>query len=240
VKIRPHLLLTRPAEDSASFAAQLEAAGFQITQAPCLEIVPFSAESLSHRPDAVILTSRHAVASLHAYGIACDTPVFAVGESTTAALRHAGYLHVITGADDALSLLPLIRASLPPSASLLYLRGKDIRHDLAGLVCMEGYPCEQRVVYAAHPVESLSVEARDSLKQGDLDGIVFFSARTIHVFARLATQAGLPESCWQRLRAVTLSAAMAKEAEAVGFVAPIIQPLHRGAGAIKVLKTLFS
>jgi uroporphyrinogen-III synthase len=235
---KPHLLLTRPCAEGKRTAAWLESAGFRVTLAPCLEIQTLPAR-IVEKPNAVLLTSQHAVPALQALELPASLPVFTVGPATARAVRTLGFTRVDEDADHAPALVARVQQSLPAPAGLLYLRGQDIRHDLTAVLTDAGYRVEDVIVYAAQAVMSLTSEAQQALQGGDLDGIVFYSARTVDIFAMLAAAAGF-DARVRHLTALCISEAVAEAAHARGFTRTPIVPLQRGEAAVAALKTLFS
>jgi len=111
------VLVTRPAPDNERSAEVLRALGFQVLLAPMLvfETLPFQCDAGFAR--GVLLTSANAVramidhpAMLHLRAL----PVFAVGETTAIAARAAGFDDVRAAGGDAVSLLAMVTATVPP------------------------------------------------------------------------------------------------------------------------------
>ena len=229
----PHLILTRPLAEAERSATMLREAGFRLTLAPAMTIEPLRCAPLSAPPQGVLLTSQHAAPALRKLRVLRQTPLFAVGEATAEAARTEGYTRVRVASGHAMSLIPVVKAKLPAPASLAYLRGAEVRHDLQTLLTAEGYAVEDRRVYRALPAATLPDEALAALR-GDVQGILFYSARTVEAFAALA-----PEG-WQRHLAITVSEAVAETARQAGCPRVEIVPLHHGVEALDALKTLFS
>jgi uroporphyrinogen-III synthase len=235
----PHLLVTRPEAESRQTANALEALGFRVTQAPCLQIVPILSAPLATSPDAVLLTSQHAVPALHALHVPFATPLFVAGKRTAEKAREAGYIVVHTGEGNALSLRPLLHQTLPASANIAYLHGEDLRHNMASLLQAEGYNMESHCVYRAEPATSLPSQALAALHYGQMDGILFYSVRTLETFATLASTC-LPAAAWQSVSAIAISGTVAHAARTAGFDIIHVVPLQEGPTAFAALKTLFS
>lgn len=139
------LLILRPEPGASETAARARAIGLEPVVASLFAISRVDGPPVeARRYQAVLLTSangaRHAPAGLAAL------PCFAVGESTAAAARAAGFADVRTGPCDGAAAAAMIAAAGVERA--LHLCGRD---HLA--VEAEGVAIERRVVYAAEPVE---------------------------------------------------------------------------------------
>src|SRR5882672_1931328 len=135
------VLVTRPHPDGETTAASLRARGFAVLSAPMLRLEP-----LPFRDDedadygAVIATSANALRGIEpqlAGSTLLKLPMFAVGEHTADAARHAGFTNVIAAKGGAATLRDLVleRAKakkLKKASRLLYLAGADLARDLAG------------------------------------------------------------------------------------------------------------
>jgi uroporphyrinogen-III synthase len=138
------LLILRPEPGASETAERARAIGLEPVVAPLFTIEKVAGPAVeAARYDAVLLTSangaRHAPPGLEAL------PCFAVGESTAAAARAAGFAEVRTGPCDAAAAAAMMAAAGVGSA--LHPCGRD---HLA--VEAAGVAIERRIVYAAEPL----------------------------------------------------------------------------------------
>jgi uroporphyrinogen-III synthase len=133
------VLVTRPHPDDETTAAALRARGFEVLLAPMLRFEPVAFhEDLDARYGAVVVTSANALRGIELKGHRLlELPLFAVGEQTASAARHAGFTHVFPASGDAEGLRDLVLArvkakELKKASTLLYLAGADLARDLAG------------------------------------------------------------------------------------------------------------
>lgn len=202
------LWLTRPQEDSAALAAELATHGIASIIAPVVRIAPCPV-SLDERPDALLLTSRHAAHALPEawHGL----PVFCVGAATAEAVQARGYTAVTHGDGDALHLLPRITETLREGSHLLYLSGADTRHDISRLLAANGIRVSREIAYEAVAETALTPELRLALASGEVDGAVFFSPRSAQLACGLLKEEEFTESP-ARMDAYCLSLAVAEQA----------------------------
>lgn len=204
--------LTRPQEDSAALAAILAAENIASIVAPLMDIAPRAVTLPATAPNALLLTSRHAV---HALPPAWQhLPVFCVGDATAEAVRAAGYNHAIAGPGDLLSLLPMMTAQLPQGAQVLYLSGEDVAHDASALLAAHNIHVTRVVAYEATATTQLTSEMRLALEQGRVQQVVFFSARSAALACQLLKQEEFTEAA-ASIEAVCLSLAVAEAAAAL-------------------------
>ncbi len=207
------LIVTRPDPDAAPLIAALEAAGIATLHQPVFAI-RFRKAQL---PDlsgcqALVVTSRNGVRALAASGGGSDLhslPLFAVGDSSAALAREAGFADVRSADGDVHDLAALIRKSLNPAAGwLLHAAGSRVARDLGGLLGEDGYAVRREILYRAEAVRRLNDGCRTALGEGKADGAVFYSPRSAITFASLVEEAGLSAAC-ASMTAFCLSAAVA-------------------------------
>lgn len=187
------ILLTRPRDDAAALAQKLTAAGHDVLSEPMLEIrfVPGAAVDLDGA-QAVLFTSANGVRAFAAAETRRDLPAFAVGEATAAAARRAGFARVESAAGRVADLTQLVRDHLVPGAgALVHAAGRDVAGDLAGELGQAGFEVRRAMLYTAEAARTFSPEIARALKAGEIDAVLFYSARSAQTFRRLIDEAGL-------------------------------------------------
>ncbi|MCK0097503.1 uroporphyrinogen-III synthase [Yoonia sp. F2084L] len=142
----PTLILTRPAAQSESFAADIAArweGPLHIIQSPLIEIVPVQASC--DAPDAVIFTSANGVGAAKQLGLSDGLTAWCVGAKTADAALAAGFAPII-GPGNADGLLSDIIAA-KPAGTLAHIRGKHARGDVRARLIQAGVNCKDVVVY---------------------------------------------------------------------------------------------
>lgn len=194
---QPPILLTRPAPQSARFAAALGR--------PCLIsplIAPRFLSPVLPRAEALILTSEtgaEAAARLVPPGLA-----FCVGDRTAEVARGLGF-EVRSARGDAEALIALILSH--PPLTLLHARGREARGEVAARLTAAGRPTAEAVVYAQEP-RPLSPEAEVLLARAPFVLVPLFSPRSATLLAAEVRRLSAPA----RLRVVAMSAAVAEAA----------------------------
>ncbi|GAB6052257.1 hypothetical protein JCM17960_10770 [Magnetospira thiophila] len=210
------LLITRPEEDAAPLAAELQARGHEVQVEPLLTIVPLGGPPLDlQRVQALLMTSANGVRAFARTDERRHLPVLAVGDATARAAREAGFENVRSAGGDVTTLAALVRSALKPAdGALLHVAGSHVAGDLSALLAAGGFAYRRVVLYSTRRAQSLSEAARNALREGHLDGVVFFSPRTAATFASLASTAGVDEAL-TAMTAFCLSAAVAEQARAL-------------------------
>jgi uroporphyrinogen-III synthase len=207
----PAVLLTRSAEDAAPLAARLAAEGWRPLVWPTLELRATGAQADPAGAQAVLFTSRHAVAATPA----APLPAFCVGAATAAAARAAGFARALSADGDAAALAALVAATLDPSAGpLAFPRGAAVAGDLAGALRARGFDVVETVVYAAAPARAAPPDIAAALAAGAVRAVTVWSPRGAAAFAALAGpwRDGLAATA-----AVAISAAAAAPLAGLGF-----------------------
>ncbi|MBO1076360.1 uroporphyrinogen-III synthase [Roseomonas marmotae] len=204
----PAVLVTRPEPGAAETAAAVAALGWRPLLAPALVLAPLPPPAdLTAPAQALLLPSRAAARALP--GVRRDLPVLAVGPGTAEEARAAGFTCVSAASGDAVSLTAEAARSLDPRAGPLLLAvGRGYSDALAASLRGHGFAVRRRVVYAARPADSLSAEAAEALRAGEVRAALFFSPRSASVTMALLRRAGLAETVGS-VAALALSARIA-------------------------------
>ncbi|HEY8190064.1 MAG TPA: uroporphyrinogen-III synthase, partial [Micavibrio sp.] len=238
----PLILITRPREDAAETAAQIEAAGFDVLSAPMLEIhdtgIPLPNPSACQ---GLIFSSAHGVRSFMRRGPEAEflsMPVFAVGDHTAREARQAGFADIRNASGTMKDLVGLVRDSMTPPLRLLHVRGRDVRDDPAALLDRNaGWMIDGITLYAADPVETMPSDAMEVLAAGLVDAVLFYSARSAQAFASAVLKAGQPvDFAWTR--AFCLSDSVVESIRRFNWADIRVASYPDNAGMMALIKTL--
>jgi uroporphyrinogen-III synthase len=194
------VLVTRPHPDGETTAAALRARGFEVLEAPMLRFEPVAFRGdMDGRYGGVILTSANALRGieprLKSHRL-LELPLFAVGDQTAAAARHAGFTQVISAKGDAADLRDLVLASvktkqLKGASTLLYLAGAEVARDLAGELGGHGIRVMTHATYKMSPVTNLPPEVCEAFAANQLEAVLHYSQRSARAFLDAARAAGV-------------------------------------------------
>jgi uroporphyrinogen-III synthase len=194
------ILVTRPQPDNETTAAALRAKGFGVLSAPMLrfEAIAFH-DDADARYGAVIVSSANALRAIEAQlggSRLLTLPLFAVGERSAEAARHAGFRDVAVADGNAAALRDLIVASvrgkiLKKASTLLYLAGADLAGDIAGELGERGFSVVTHTTYRMIPVLSLPQEAVDAFAANRIEAVLHYSRRSARAFLDAVRAAGV-------------------------------------------------
>ncbi|HKS18527.1 MAG TPA: uroporphyrinogen-III synthase [Bradyrhizobium sp.] len=211
------VLVTRPLPDGQITAASLQARGFAVLSAPMLRFEPMPLpDDQEARYGAVMATSANALRGVEpqlASRTLLKLPMFAVGEHTAEAARHAGFKNVIVAGGDAGTLRDLVleRAKarkLKKASPLLYLAGADLARDLAGELGAQGFAVVTQTTYRMVPAKALPREVCEAFVAGEIEAVLHYSRRSARAFLD-AVRAGGVEISALALPQCCISAAVA-------------------------------
>ncbi len=195
------LLITRPRTDAERLAATLlDKNGISCVISPMLEIVgiPGATDEISSimngesPPAAVIVTSHHALPILSAVKACLTLHLFIVGSRTAEQAANLGFTSVHPPADNAENLVKQITETRTANKNpLLYAAGEHISMDIKAVMEGNGYEIRQITAYKAQAATVLPAEAISAIGRGEIFGVLFYSRRTVKIFADLANKAGL-------------------------------------------------
>ncbi len=184
----PTLILTRPAAQNESFAAEIAALWdrpLRIIQSPLLEILFLPAKTT--QPDAVVFTSANGVAAAKRLALPQGMRAWCVGTRTGKVAQQAGF-DPIVGPGDADGLVRDIIAA-NPLGSLAHIRGRYTRGDVAARLSAAGLRCADIVAYDQRAL-ALTQEAQNALVSGETAVLPLFSPRTATILNQQGPFAG--------------------------------------------------
>lgn len=211
----PILLLTRPAAQSARFAAELAAMGAQaeVVISPLMEIVEEGGPIDLSGVAALVFTSANGVRAFLHHSDRRDLPAYCVGRRTTEVAADGG-LRAISADGDLSDLTGLLRDACL-AGPVLHLHGEHVSGDLAALLGDGGPVVRSRIAYrqVARP---LTEQARALLAGPRPVLAPVFSRRTADLLLQ-----GLPAP-HAPLTLVAISPAVAEVLQAAIGVNPLV------------------
>ena len=234
------VLVTRPADQSASLAAAIRRLGGRAVAAPAIEIAPARSAALTAALreleggafDWVTLTSRATVdmlsARLSGQRALGGAKVAAIGEGTAEAFRR--------WARRAPDLVPAtfttagLAKAFPRGAGRVLCARADIAPaGLEDALAAKGWSPTRVDAYRTRMPRSLPRAARDALRDGAVDAVTFTSASTVRGFVGALGQVrGSP-------KVVCIGPVTAKEARAHGLVVHAVAKPHTIDGVAQAL-----
>lgn len=208
------LLITRPQQDSESLASKLSKHDIECIIEPMLTIVPEASAKeaikphLDPAPQAIVITSKHALEAFDDLSIIADIPLFASGARTAEFAREQGMKNVTATGEKVSELADYIATNLKPEKEpILYLSGADITTDLQDV--LHDYKIIRLITYRADMTEAFSADVIKEIGKEALTGVIFFTQRSTAAFMNCIKQANL-EIHLKALRAYCLSDAVAE------------------------------
>ena len=184
------IIIIRPEPDASRDVAWLKRYQVPAIAVPMMRAAtwPFAVSDMAAL-QAVIFTSRHAVAAIAdspAIGELCALRAYAVGRSTAAAARQAGFAEVITGHGGGSGLVPLLVADLNPRAgTLLWPSATVIGFDMAASLASFGFVVQRLPVYAMPVQTDVGSQLPSRLLTHSSAAVVAMSARSIDLFSTM-------------------------------------------------------
>jgi uroporphyrinogen-III synthase len=189
------LLVTRPEPDGERTATELRARGHEVTLAPLLRVEAIAGAELGNGPwDAVLFTSANGARAIAKHPRRAEMialPALAVGQSSAAAAREAGFRNVTSADGDGGALVRLAAARFA-GRSLLYLAGEERARDLAGELAASGARLTTVIVYRTAQARAFPADATAALAAGAIDGVLHFSKRSAESYLACAKAAPGP------------------------------------------------
>lgn len=189
-------MITRPREDASGLAEALAGLGIETVIEPLLFIETLDTDApVLTGVQALLVTSANGVRAFSALSDERDVAVYAVGDASARAAREAGFSSVTSASGDVDTLADLVAEKLnPEDGALLHVAGTKVAGDLAGRLEKAGFTYQRARLYHAAKAENLSGEGIQSIRDGNLDGVVLYSPRTAESFVELLEKAELGDS----------------------------------------------
>jgi uroporphyrinogen-III synthase len=207
------ILVTRPAEDAASFAQSLRALGHEPILSPALEIVALTGPGIDTSPyAAIVITSANAVRALSQRTNDRSARLVCVGSASAAAAEAMGYTDIIVSDGEGVAgLAAAIPRAVEAGGRLLYPSAENVAGDLEPTLAQQGFSVDRKILYRAVFAPTLTPEALSALKAGKLSAVTYFSVRSVAGTLAAARANGLDGQVQIR-PAFCLSAAIAAAA----------------------------
>ncbi|MFN4311487.1 MAG: uroporphyrinogen-III synthase [Ferrovibrio sp.] len=211
-------LITRPAAEAQSLQQKLQTRGIGSDCAPLLDIrIRNDAVLPLDGVTALLFTSVNGLRGFIANCNHRDLAVYAVGETTAAAARQAGFARVEAAGGDVEKLAALVRQRhRPQDGAMLHAAGATLAGDLQAMLQADGYDVRRVTLYAAEPAAALPAAVAADFAAGRYGAALFFSPRTAAVFVTLARQAGIGRGA-SACTALALSANVATALAPLGW-----------------------
>jgi uroporphyrinogen-III synthase len=169
------LWLTRPELANQSLAEALAVRGIMTITAPVQRILPIATRVSPGDFTAILTTSQHALGAVDYPESLTSLPLYTVGMASQAAARAKGFAKAKILAADAAGLAEALIAHAPAPQHFLYLRGRDLRLDIASLLRAAGHGATEYITYAAEIAPELPPEFLKDWPA--VSGVVLYSAR---------------------------------------------------------------
>jgi uroporphyrinogen-III synthase len=200
------LWITRPKKDAQRTALALQKHGIRTFLEPLIEIkeIKFKPENLPENTQAVIFTSNNGVRSFAKQTDRKDLRIITVGDQTAQTARFFGFSKVESAGDNVECLVRYINQFCCPSqGKIIYACAQEVSQDIEK--DLTSFALQSIVVYAASTRQQLSKKSINMLKAGQLDGVLFYSAKTALNFSRLLKKNNIVRTT-KNLTAYSLSA----------------------------------
>lgn len=212
------ILITRPADAAAAFAAALQALGHDTLCASLLTVrfregPPVDLQGVA----ALAVTSANGVRALARRSPRRDVLMVAVGPQTAEAATLAGYARVLCAPGTAEALAEAMpRWVKPDDGVILHAAGSDAGMALCERLAGLGYAARQEVLYDVDAASVLPEPAVQALVQKRIDVAFFFSPKSARAFRNAVSHAGLAPAC-AGLAAICISEATAAALRPLAF-----------------------
>jgi len=217
--------VTRTEPQAEATAARLRRMGLDPVVAPVLEARPIAGAAIDLAGvDAIAFTSGHGVSAFAALSDRRDLPAFAVGQTTAALARAAGFASVTASSGGATGLAKAIGAASPKPRLVLNPTAAEPAADLAAILA--GLEIGARIV-AVYETSAAGPDAAPA----DIDAILIHSAKAARLVAGLIAPAEAA-----RIAVFAISGAAAAPLSALPFARIAAAPFPDEASLLDLLQ----
>jgi uroporphyrinogen-III synthase len=181
------VVVTRPLDRAQATAAALRGMGHEPFLLPLSEARHLTDQMhamFSHAYPAIALTSAEALRAVSGFDMSSylNTPLFAVGHKTAAAVREAGFKTILVADGDGASLAALIAEHAP--AEVVYLTGRPRSPTFETALAAAGIPLKVVECYEMVPLKP-SPDELSGMLSSPPDAILFHSREAARLFFEL-------------------------------------------------------
>ena len=232
------IIITRPIERARPLASRLQELDFEPLLAPMLKIERVAFDLPDAPLQGVVFTSVQGVEAVADQPALHIFPAFTVGTKTAGAARAAGFETVHNAEGDVEALFGLISETCNPGKGLiLHLSGEQTAGKLVERLSGKDFEAKRIAVYEARPEDSFPSTMLENIRKKRFDAVVFFSARTAHIFNQVKEAAGVG-GAFRHADAVCLSDNVAGEAEKTQWKKIHVSETPTEQGMIALLQAL--
>jgi len=194
------IVITRPLGDEIILRDELLDRGYQVIHEPLTDIflrhdLRMNVEhALLADPDAIIITSKHAVQALALLTEMRDMFLLCVGEATANVASQLGFDRISVTGETVEHLVDYILDCYDEDSRFLYISGEHVTTDLTSELGVRGMEVNRIAVYEAIASEALSDTMVEQLKRGHIGSFTFFSTRSADIFLKQEKKSGILDS----------------------------------------------
>ena len=184
----PFILMTRAIDDSVKSQEALEECGFNVFIEPMFKVyyLPAIVERLE-RYNFVVATSKHGIIGMAQSTNERNMKVVTVGNSTMECATNLGFKNVCTVNGTVRDLLSYLKVRARGS-NVLYVRGKDVSHDLQGSAKELDIEVEELILYETVASTRISPECGNLFTNGQISCVLFYSKGAAKIFMKLVAK----------------------------------------------------
>jgi uroporphyrinogen-III synthase len=149
--MRPLVVLTQSNSPDLDFLTKVTDLGYDVCHIPALSVsYEETPPSFKHSPDTLIVTSKHALNSIEFLNISLDVLVLCVGQTTGDLLQKKGFKNIYAPFQTGDELITSLHDNSDTYGNILFLRGKDVQHDIQSVCTSLNIPYQEHIVYSTH------------------------------------------------------------------------------------------
>lgn len=149
--MRSLVVLTQSNSPDLGFSTKVTDLGYDVCHIPALSV---SYEEIpppfKQQPNTLIITSKHALNSIEYLNLSLAVLVLCVGQTTADLLQKKGFRNIHTPFQTGDELIKSLHDNSDTYGNILFLRGKDVQHDIQSVCTSLNIPYQEHIVYSTH------------------------------------------------------------------------------------------
>ncbi|MBX2833689.1 MAG: uroporphyrinogen-III synthase [Micavibrio sp.] len=234
-----YILITRPYPEAETLARDLREEGIESIISPVLAYQNLDQPyQKSDDFKGIVFTSAAGVRAFAQNADFIHLKCFCVGASTAEAAHMVGYTDIVEGDKGAGRLAGMIEESaLDSCASLLYVHGADLAHDLVREFKGSKNKLIGLPVYKAIAASALSMQAVEVIKANEVRGVLLYSKRSADIFMRLIEDHALSD-CLDSMKVLCISQSVVECVRIGNWKDILVSDVPSRTSMVMVAKTL--
>ena len=179
-----HLILTQSTITDQTDSEKLKKMGFSMAHTPAL-LVTHTHDPLNSpfTPQTLIVTSKNSIHEIERYNLDPNIKIICVGQSVKNILLEKNFTNITKIFETGIHLIDALQKDPSTFENILYLRGKDVQHDIESVCTSLNIKIQEHITYFSEENPSLQENLQLALSENKTATVCVFSEKGAHALS---------------------------------------------------------